>query len=298
MEAPFKTFLDWASRRLAHLDSQKRLEILEEMASYLRESSLRQNLSSEEILRSLGNKVQFLNGFLIKRGERPLFPTRRPLRAFIYTLFSLLALSILLVSTAFYLLGPLFDFENSIPLDGSMGKMMGGKKGIDLMFTGGQMGSSFEKKYVRRYSRPRPGTRFDISLGRTLTTVSFHEDPHYSVSCEIDREDDIAIDTQKARVFIRSSGESNCDIALPEKAFFKIDFKGGRLGLDRPLSSFRVVGKKGRVVWIKNQGAKYQIFYDVGEGKVRGEWDDIFRADAPQKADIKLQEGLLSFISP
>ena len=94
---------------------------------------------------------------------------------------------------------------------------------------------------------------------------------------------------------MRSRGGSNCDLTLPERAKFQVDFDNGRVTLDRPLSSFRVEGKNGHITWIKNPKSRFKIFYDVENAATRGDFKDIFDPNASQEAHIRLQNGLILF---
>ena len=293
MDYALKKFLNWASRRLRHLPSSQRQKVLDEMASYLTESQSKQNISYRSLINSLGNKIQFINGFLLHLGQRPLSPTRRPLRTFLIALVSLLTLGFGSLLLLYYYLSSQFDFDLN---DGKI-KLFGQTIDTDQMDLTYKT-HNFAKKYIRKQSTIDPKAHFTIKLEETKTTILYHGENSYTVECEIEPTKELSLNSHKKKILIHVQGKSNCDLTLPRTATFVASFKRGRMTLERPSSSFKIEGENGHITWIKNLKSRFKIFYDVQNTATQGNFDDIFDPKASEEAHIKLQNGTLSFISP
>lgn len=293
MEPELRKFLDWAAHKLQHLDLQKRRKVLNEMASYLTETQRKQNISYKTLIRSLGDRIQFINGFLLRLGEKTLPLPGRSLRTFVIALISLFTLGFLGSFLIYYYLSSLFDFDLG---DGKL-KLFGqiiDTKQMDLAYST----HSFAKKYVRKQSSTHPKTHFEIKLEDTKTTISYHAEPTYMIECEMLADQELSLAPQQNNLLIHLPGDSNCDLTFPRLSTFQANFKRGRMTVDRPSASFRIEGENGHITWIKNLKSRFKIFYDVQNAAIQGNFRDIFHPDSPQEAHLKLQNGLVSFIGP
>ena len=258
MDRQQKKFLNWARRSLRHLDPPRCQEILAEIESYLFKTQKSQNISYHYLLESRVNRVQFLNGFLLKFGERPLPLPRRFWQTFLITIASLFIAGSLLLWGLFHYISSQFDFN----LDDGKFKFFGrtlDTKQIDLTYTNA---NSFAKKYVRQSSSIAPATHFKIKLHHTKTTIAYHKEEQnsYTIECEIEHDQELSLTSEKKVFSITTGGESNCELTLPRTSTLKVDFSQGRLTIERPTSSFKINGNNGQITWIKDQNTKFKIF--------------------------------------
>ena len=303
MDFELSKFLDWVSRRLQHLHPQKRQDVIFEIESYLNEAQRKQNISHHALIHSLGDKIQFINGFLLRLGERPLSTPRRPLRIFLIILASLFTIGSLSLVGLYYYFSSQFDFD----LDGGKLKFFGqiiDIDKVDFAYSTDYRPDGQGKKYVRKEAAVDAQSNFQIELENTRTTISFHrpEENSYLIECEIEYSQELTISSDKSskqnNFIIEVAGGSNCDLTLPQTATFQLNFANGRITLDGPSSSFKVHGTNGNVTWIKNLASQFRIFYDVQNAFVRGGFKNIFNQNASQAANIKLTNGMISFVDP
>ena len=296
MDYTLKKFLDWASKKLRHLPPPQRQKVLDEIAYYLTESQSKQNVPYRSLINSLGDRIQFINGFLLRLGESPLTPTRGPLRMIFKVLALLTALGVGSLLFLYYYLSSQFNFDLN---DGKI-KLFGQIIDMDHMDLTYET-NNFPKKYIRRQSPTDPKAHFIIKLEETKSTILYHGKNSYTVECEIEPTGELSLDSKdskKKKILIHVRGNSNCDLTLPQAATVLATFKRGRMTIERPSSSFRIEGENGHITWIKNLKSKFKIFYDVQNAATQGNFKDIFHPNASQEAHIKLQSGNLSFIGP
>ena len=292
MDRQLKQFLDWAHRKLRHLGPEKCREVMAEVESYFRAAQQKQNISYGQLISSLGDRVQFLNGFLLKLGECPLPPERRLLRTVMAIFAALFVTGGLGVLALYHYIDQQFDFDLA---DGKLklfGQIIDTDK-MDLTYST----SNFAQKYVRKHSTIDSQTHFQIKLQHTRTTLSYHpEGQHfYTVECEIEHDRELSLSQEQDNLIIEVGGASNCDLTLPRASTSEANFDQGRVTIERPVSSFKIYGNDGHITWIKDVHSKFKIFYNVQNGATRGDFDDIFDQKASREAHIKLQNGSLSF---
>ena len=110
MDYTLKKFLDWASKSSA-IFLPPAPKSSDEIAYYLTESQSKQNVPYRSLINSLGDRIQFINGFLLRLGESPLTPTRGPLRMIFKVLALLTALGVGSLLFLYYYLSSQFNFD-------------------------------------------------------------------------------------------------------------------------------------------------------------------------------------------
>lgn len=294
MDKDLQKFMKWVEKKLFYLHPSQYQKVLIEIKSYLEEVHLEQKTPYRELIKSLGNRVQFVNGFLIKIGIPPLPLGRSWLR-----IFSILTLSLFLsgfiTSVAFY-----YYVKSQFSFDLEKG---------EIKFFGEKLGNNdqkfstlpqFHQQYVQKIINIKPLTPLEIKLDHTRMTISYDNQKTnlLTISCELDHDQKLNLSSQKNYFLIEAPGSSNCDLILPALATFKASFSSGKLTVDQPLKSFEIYGDKGQITWIKNLKTKHNISYDVNTVNIQGSTEDIFQQNSPHKAHIQLETGSLSFLDP
>ena len=296
MDRKLAGFLAAVARRLGHLPSSKRQRILGDIEQFLLTARNRQNLTYSALIDALGESTQFINGFLLSSGERPLRPPRRWWRTFLLALVALGVVTMVVVYSFFHYLNAQFDLD---PTDGQI-KLFGQIIDINQGVQGGQgvfsSGTTWAKKHVQQHFAVNRGVHFAIVLEQAKATVAYHDQDSYGVECEVSFDRQVAIVPRSGKVDIEIKGLSNCDFTFPRWADVRVTFEQGRVTMDQPVASFSVTGRNGHIAWVKHEKSRFKIFYDVKQGSIQGSLQDIFQRDATQTARLKLQSGDISFI--
>ena len=286
--------MKWVEKKLSSLPPSKRENILAQIKSYLKEAQWKQNISYHNLIRSLGNKIQFINGFLIKIGAQPL-PLRRSWLHIFFTLFlSLFLFGFIISASLYYYIDSQFNFDFK---NGDI-KFFGKK--VDVNHTSISSINQFHKQYIQKSTYLNPQTPIQIKLAQTRTTITHHSQKTnlFTISCEIDHQQKLSLTQQKKSLLVNVPGESNCDLTLPPTIIFQVYFKTGQLTIDQPTTSFKIKGDAGRVNWIKHPTVKFNISYDVQTVNIQGVTEDIFEQSSPHNVHIQLENGSLSFLDP
>lgn len=292
-----ESFYSWVNQRLQghpELPPDVKIEIYNEIREYIDESQKSQNIPYDSLIYSLGNKVQFLNSFLLKKGFSPIRSQRSPLKNFIITA---LVLGIVLIAAAFgfyQFIKHQFDFDMA---DGQI-KLFGQTLDVDEDNIKVDIDGQFSTRFVSKsIELPAEIKNIEISLKNTKTTISFIETNELVYDCRIPINDDHVSRVVGDTYEISLGKSSNCEIRIPRNLFLDLEFTNGRLTLDKPVSSFKIDGENGALVWIKNPSSKFQLFFEVKNQAQLGDFQDIFDQNAPRKAEIKLENGAINFVN-
>lgn len=294
MDQELSRFLTWIENKLNHVDFEKRKEIIAAIQKDLEETQTAQQVPFDSIIYQIKDKVQYINGFLMKSGERPIRNPRSPLKVFLITIVALVVLGIGAASYLFYKIESSFEINQE---DGVI-KLFGQTLDFNKMDMNVQINDGFDKKFVRKQETGSNFKMFSFDLDDTSTVVSFTEEDRYSLECDINVDNEVEVSGTGNERNIKIASGSSCEVVLPESATIDFEFKNGKLTLDRPKASFSVDAENGMVRWIKRADSKYQLVYDVRNGGKTGSHEEIFYANARSKANIELDNGMLMFINP
>ncbi len=300
MNHELSRFLDWVATKIKHVPLQARQEIIDQIREYLIDAQYAQNVSFDTIIFGIGDKIQFINGFLLRAGERPL---KQPAAGFkkLMLVMGVLGIVFLVGSFAFYqYIKTQFDFDMA---DGKI-KVFGQDVDIDTQmttvpsrFNSGGLQSAGKKIVKKQISLPTTTNLMAITLGNTKSTINFTKGDSFNLDCEVGASEQVVINTNSSAV-VNIGGRSNCDIQIPDRLELVVNYSDGRLALDRPKQSFTINSEKGDLSWIKELSSEYQVFYNVKTANVSGSVQNILNNTSNNKAQINLNDGRVHFIDP
>lgn len=291
-----ESFYSWVFAQLnrnPEIGQNARDEIYQEIIDYVENAKTSQNVPYDSLIYSLGNKIQFVNSFLLKRGYAPLRSHRSPFKNFLVTI---LALSVILLVGGFgfyQYLKTQFDFNFD---DGKI-TLFGQDLDVNQNDVRVDINDQFSTRFISKtFSLPADVNNIVFELGNTKTTITYNQDDRMTIDCRIPINDDFLSEQTGNTYNIANTGSSNCDFAIPASLAFELRFTNGRVSLDRPTSSFKIEGENGFLTWIKAPDIKYQMFFETNNQANLADFKDIFDENAPRKSEIKLNNATLNFI--
>ncbi len=291
-----ESFYRWVYDQLQRnpeLSQASRDEIYQEIIDFIETSQKSQNVPYDSIIYSLGNKIQFLNSYLLKRGFAPLRSGRSPFKNFLMTMLALTAF-VLIGGFSFYqYLKTQFDFD----MDDGKITLFGQDLDVNQDTVKVAISGQYQDQYFSKIQQMDSEIKIlNIDLGNTKSTFVFHSGEDFAIDCKIPIDQRFDLTHQGDTFYVAGPSESNCDFRIPQRLDFVLEFKNGRVSLDRPVSNLDIVGENGDLTWIKNPESKYQMVFEVSNQVNLGDFKDIFDERASNKANINLTNGVLSFV--